>query len=217
MSFWKESPRAVMVRKHLRDRGLKDPRLLAAFSQVPREEFVPADLRDWSYADRPLGIGSGQTISQPYIVALTADMLKLTGREKVLEVGTGSGYAAAILSLMAAQVYSVERLPELAQTASERLQRLGFRNVTVLCEDGTLGYPEGAPYDAIAVAAGGPRVPEALRAQLSSGGRLVIPVGGEDEQALVRVTRQDDDTFREESVCKVRFVPLLGEQGWDDG
>lgn len=203
-----------MVRKHLQGRGLTSPRLLQAFCRVPREEFVPAGLREWAYADRPLSIGSGQTISQPYIVALTVDKLGLSPDEKVLEIGTGSGYAAAILSLMAARVVSVERLPELADSARERLQRLGYRNVQVVCGDGTQGYLPEAPYDGIAVAAGGPRVPTSLKEQLALGGRLVIPVGGQQEQSLLRVTRTGDNSFEQETVCKVRFVPLLGEDGW---
>lgn len=214
MRFWRESDRGRMVSKHLRGRGLTDARLMEAFSQVPREEFVPPGLREWAYADRPLGIGCGQTISQPYIVALTVDKLGLQGDEKVLEIGTGSGYAAAILSRMAARVITVERLPELAESAAQRLRALGYDNVTVICADGTQGYPPEAPYQAIAVAASGPQVPPSLKEQLCVGGRLVIPVGDEDEQALLRFRRTGPDSWTEERLCQVRFVPLLGEEGW---
>jgi protein-L-isoaspartate(D-aspartate) O-methyltransferase len=147
-------------------------------------------------------------------VALTVDKLRIAPDEKVLEVGTGSGYAAAILSRLAAQVITVERLPELAHSARQRLQALGYNNVTVICADGTQGYPVAAPYDAIAVAAGGPQVPPSLKEQLAVKGRLVIPVGEEDEQTLVRVTRVDAETFHQEQLCKVRFVPLVGQEGW---
>jgi protein-L-isoaspartate(D-aspartate) O-methyltransferase len=185
MRFWRESDRTRMVRKQLKGRGLTDPRLLEAFAEVPREQFVPPSLKQWAHTDRPLGIECGQTISQPYIVALTVDKLGLQGPEKVLEIGTGSGYAAAILSRLAASVVSVERLPELAESARERLQKLGYHNVRVVCADGTLGYAPEAPYEAIAVAAGGPVVPESLKEQLAMGGRLVIPVGDEEEQVLL--------------------------------
>jgi protein-L-isoaspartate(D-aspartate) O-methyltransferase len=214
VKFWRESDQAKMVRKHLRARGLTSPRLLQAFSEVPRERFVPDRLREWAYADRPLDIGFGQTISQPYIVALTADLLQIAPHEKILEIGTGSGYAAAILAKLGERVITVERVPELADTARKRLRELGFENVTVVCADGTQGYPPEAPYDAIAVAAGGPCVPRDLKEQLAVGGRLVIPVGEHSEQNLVKVTRIDQDTFQEQAICKVRFVPLVGAQGW---
>ena len=206
-----------MVELHLARRGISDPRVLEAFRTVPREAFVPPELAEFAYRDAPLPIGEGQTISQPYIVALTVEALGLRADERVLEIGTGSGYAAAVLSRLAREVYTVERLESLATQARERMAALGYDNVHVLCGDGTLGWPQHAPYDAIAVAAGGPRVPEALRSQLAPGGRLVIPVGAQDEvQILMRVTREGEDSFREEPLLDVRFVPLIGEQGWSE-
>jgi protein-L-isoaspartate(D-aspartate) O-methyltransferase len=208
--------REQMVDLHLAGRGIADERVLAAFRSVPRHEFVPEGLAEFAYADAPLPIGREQTISQPYIVALTAEALRLRGDERVLEIGTGSGYAAAVLSRLAREVFTVERLPELAAQARERLERLGFTNVHVLCGDGTLGWSEHAPYDAIAVAAGGPEIPRALLDQLAPGGRLVIPVGREEtSQTLVRVTRENG-SFRTEPLGEVRFVPLIGEQGWPE-
>jgi len=208
--------RAEMVEQQLAGRGISDIRVLDAFRGVPREAFVPAELAEFAYQDAPLPIGEGQTISQPYIVALTIDALRLRGDERVLEIGTGCGYAAAVLSRLVAEVFTVERREPLATDARERLARLGFHNVKVLHGDGTLGWPEHAPYDAIAVAAGGPEVPKALLAQLAPGGRLVIPVGPEDMQVLTRVTREGAEKFREESLTEVRFVPLIGEQGWPE-
>jgi len=209
--------RARMIDAHLIQRGITDPKVLDAFRSVPREAFVPKHLLELAYDDGPLPIGEGQTISQPYIVALTIQELALRGGERVLEVGTGSGYAAAILSRIAKDVYTVERIAELAQTASARLVRLGFANVHVTCGDGSLGWLAHAPYDAIAVSAGGPKPPPALLSQLIVGGRLVIPVG-EDEtsQTLVRITRASETEFREEALTEVRFVPLVGEQAWSD-
>lgn len=205
-----------MVQLQLAGRGIADPRLLEAFRSVPREDFVPAELTEFAFHDTPLPIGDGQTISQPYIVAMTIAALGLRGGERVLEVGTGSGYAAAVLSRLAKEVYSVERLASLADSARERLARLGYDNVQVLCGDGTLGWAEHAPYDAIAVAAGGPEVPRALLNQLAPGGCLVIPVGpDESSQVLMRVTRHDAG-FHSEPLTEVRFVPLIGEQGWPD-
>jgi protein-L-isoaspartate(D-aspartate) O-methyltransferase len=204
-----------MVDVHIAGRGIRDARVLAAFRSVPREDFVPTESAQLAYADMPLPIGGGQTISQPFIVALTVSALGLRGGERVLEIGTGSGYAAAILSRLAKEVFTVERLAPLAEQARERLRRLGYGNVQVLCGDGTLGWPEHAPYDAIAVAAGGPEVPKALLEQLAPGGRLVIPVG-ETTQELVRIVREEDGGFRRESLGEVRFVPLIGEQGWSE-
>jgi len=206
-----------MVRADLARQGISDPRVLDAFRSVPREDFVPTELAEFAYADTPLPIGESQTISQPYIVAVTAEALCLRGNERVLEVGTGSGYAAAVLGRIAKEVYTIERIPTLADSAKERLARLGYDNVHVRCGDGSMGWPEQAPYDAIAVAAGGPKVPQALREQLAVGGRLVIPVGPDERtQRLVRVTREGPTTFREEALADVRFVPLIGEQGWDE-
>jgi protein-L-isoaspartate(D-aspartate) O-methyltransferase len=185
--------RASMVDLQIAGRGISDPRVLDAFRVVPREGFLPPDLGEFAYRDTPLPIGAGQTISQPYIVAVTIEALGLRGTERVLEIGTGSGYAAAVLSRLAREVFTVERVEPLANEARERLARLGYRNVRVLCGDGTLGWPEHAPYDAIAVAAGGPEIPKALLSQLSPNGRLVIPVGSdESSQVLVLVVREGD-------------------------
>ena len=212
-----DAVRARMVQAQLAARGIADPRVLEAFAAIPREAFLPAELAEFAYQDSPLPIAGGQTISQPYIVAVTLEALRLRPGERVLEVGTGSGYAAALLGRLAAEVFTVERLEELADEARERLRRLGFANVRVLCGDGSLGWPEHAPYDAIAVAAGGPAIPRALLAQLAPGGRLVLPVGPDAEsQMLVRVTRVDRDRFREEPIAPVRFVPLVGAQGWPE-
>ena len=210
-----ETRRARMVDGQLARRGITDPRVLDAFRHVPREAFLPEELAEFAYDDTPLPIAEGQTISQPYIVALTAQALALKGRERVLEVGTGSGYAAAILGRLAQAVWTIERIPALAERAKTRLAELGFSNVEVTAGDGSLGWPEHGPYDAIAVAAGGPIVPPALLSQLAIGGRLVIPVGDdESSQVLTRVTRVNDTEFREEPLMDVRFVPLIGEQAW---
>jgi protein-L-isoaspartate(D-aspartate) O-methyltransferase len=207
-----------MVEQQIARRGVRDPRVLAAFREVPREEFVPAALAERAFEDGPLPIEASQTISQPFVVAAMVDALGLGGSERVLEVGTGSGYAAAILSRLARQVVTIERHEVLAEGARARLARLGFGNVTVLAGDGTLGAPEHAPFDGIVVAAGGPSVPPALVAQLAPGGRLVMPVGPtRNEQQLVRFTREGDEV-REQALGDVRFVPLVGAQGWgEDG
>jgi protein-L-isoaspartate(D-aspartate) O-methyltransferase len=206
--------RNQMVDLQLARRNISDERVLEAFRSVRREAFVPEKLVEFAYQDCPLPIADEQTISQPFIVALTMQALKLRGQERVLEVGTGSGYAAAILSHLAKEVHSVERLELLATQASQRLVQLGYRNVQVHRGDGTLGWLECAPYDAIAVAAGGPDVPAALLAQLAHGGRLVIPVGSaQSSQTLLLITREGDQ-FRRQELSEVRFVPLVGEQGW---
>jgi protein-L-isoaspartate(D-aspartate) O-methyltransferase len=203
-----------MIERHLAGRGIHDARVLEAFRSVPRDEFVLPELREFAHRDTPLPIGEGQTISQPFIVAVTVQALGLRGGERVLEVGTGSGYAAAILSCIAGEVHTIERHESLAAEARERLARLAHTNVTVHLGDGSLGLPEHAPFDAIAVAAGAPEVPRALLEQLAPGGRLVIPVGtDEGRQTLMRVTRQDGG-YLEEALADVRFVPLVGEQGW---
>ncbi len=206
--------RRRMVTEQLRRRGISEPSVLAAFANVPREEFVALDQRELAYEDGPLGIGYGQTISQPYVVAITVDALALRGHERVLEIGTGSGYAAAILSRLAREVHTVERLEQLAHSAAERLARLGYDNVRVHHADGSLGWPEAAPYDAIAVAAGAPAPPQPLLDQLAIGGRLVLPTGSERDQRLVRITRRDETSYVEDDLGAVRFVPLLGEAGW---
>lgn len=198
--------------KSLRANGIRDERVLSAFARVPREEFVPAGSSSVAYVDAPLPIGERQTVSQPYIVAVTLEALALTGSERVLDVGTGSGYAAALLACLAGEVYSIERIEALARAAHERLRRLRFA-VDVRHGDGTLGWPEHAPYDAISVGAGGPRVPPALAAQLAAGGRLVIPVRYDDTQLLMRVVRVPGDGLLAEALEEVRFVPLIGAQG----
>ena len=206
--------RAEMVEEQLARRGIRNPAVLDAFRSVPREAFMPEELAEFAYDDTPLPIGEGQTISQPYIVALTLEALELRGGERVLDVGTGSGYAAAVVSRIAGEVYSIERVESLATAARDRLERLGYSNVHVICGDGSRGWPEHAPYDAIAVAAAGPKIPDALLQQLAIGGRLVMPVGPDESQTLVRVTRQGEDDFRQEDITSVQFVPLIGEEGW---
>jgi len=209
------SLRKEMVEHHIAARGVRDELVLEAMRKVPRELFLPKNLREFAYEDSPLPIAGEQTISQPYIVAFMAEALMLKGGEKVLEIGAGSGYAAAVLSEIAASVYTVERLGQLADKAAATLADLGYDNVHVLHGDGTRGWPEHAPYDAIVVAAGGPQVPESLKEQLKIGGRLVIPVGADQRaQELVRVTRISTNQYRSEDIADVRFVPLIGEEGW---
>lgn len=208
-----EYERDMMVRAQLAQRGITDERVLDAMARVPRHLFLPAAARAAAYEDRALPIDAGQTISQPFVVALMAQELRLRGDERVLEIGAGSGYAAAVLSLLAAEVFTVERHRVLAETAAQRLAELGYGNVHVIVGDGTAGLPEHAPYDAITVAAASPWVPQPLRTQLADGGRLVIPVGGRDDQFLLRVTRHGDET-RVERMSGVRFVPLVGEHAW---
>jgi protein-L-isoaspartate(D-aspartate) O-methyltransferase len=204
-----------MVEQQVASRGVGSRLVLDAMRRVPRELFVPEHLRDLAYADGPLSIGEGQTISQPYIVALMVEALCLYGGEKVLEIGTGSGYAAAVLAEIAGQVYTIERIDQLAQKAKIVLEEAGYDNVQVIQGDGTLGWPQQAPYDAIVVTAGGPEVPGSLKNQLKPGGRLVIPVGTDMySQELLRVTRVSDSEFRSENLEYVRFVPLIGEEGW---
>ena len=210
-----EQERQRMLDAHLRARRIHDARVLAAFGSVRRDDFVGAELREMAYDDVPLPIGDGQTISQPYIVAFTVQELALRETDRVLDVGTGSGYAAAIMSRVAASVRSVERIGWLAESARERLARLGFDNIEVKEGDGSIGWPESAPFDAIAVGAGGPRVPEALKNQLALGGRLVMPVGDDEvKQTLRRITRLSETRFVDEALADVRFVPLIGAQAW---
>jgi protein-L-isoaspartate(D-aspartate) O-methyltransferase len=207
-----------MVQRQIAARGVLDPKVLAAMARVPREQFLHESLQEFAYQDTPLPIESDQTISQPFIVAYMTECLQLRGGEKVLEIGTGSGYAAAVLGEIAGEVYTIERYANLASGAAERLARLGHRNVHVLHGDGTRGWPEHAPYDAIVVAAGGPEVPASLREQLAVGGRLVIPVGPSvRSQRLVRVTRRAEHVFDQEELIAVAFVPLVGEEGWEEG
>ena len=207
------SARLVMVRSQLQRRGITDAQVLQAMREVPRHLFVPPEWRHEAYSDRPLPIGDDQTISQPYMVAIMTQSLALQGHEHVLEIGTGSGYQAAVLSRLAAHVSSIEYFADLADSARALLQRLGYTNVEVIVGDGGLGLPAHAPYDGIIVAAAAPHVPQPLLAQLAEGGRLVIPVGSATSQELVIITRRGDDYAQERSV-PCRFVPLLGEEGW---
>jgi len=212
-----EALRKQMVDCQLAARGLSDQAVLDAVNAVPREEFIPTELVEFAYRDSPLPIAASQTISQPYIVALMTAALELKPSDRVLEVGTGSGYAAAVLAEIADDVYTIERHKILADTARKRLGNLGFKNIQVLYGDGTLGWPEHAPFDGIIVAAGGPEVPETLKQQLAIGGRLVIPVGTTlQTQKLVRVRRISEDKYQEEDLGAVRFVPLIGAAGWED-
>jgi protein-L-isoaspartate(D-aspartate) O-methyltransferase len=209
--------RRALVERQLAGRGISDPAVLAAVEAVPREAFLPPELAEFAYLDRALPIEKGQTISQPYIVALMTEALRLTPHDRVLEVGTGSGYAAAVLGKIAREVFTIERHAELAEAAARRLGEQGFDNVHVLHGDGTLGWPEHAPFDAIVVAAGGPDVPTPLLDQLAIGGRLVIPVGQERTlQSLVRVTRTGQESYDREELCDVRFVPLVGAGAWQE-
>ena len=204
-----------MVETQLRARGICDPAVLAAMRTVPREAFVPPTYVEWAYADTPVPLGAGQTISQPYIVAYMTEALRLSPASRVLEIGTGSGYVAAVLSCVVTQVYTLERLARLVMLARWRLQRLGYRNVYIRQADGTVGWPAQAPYQGILVSAGGPHIPAALQAQLATGGRLVMPVGADPQaQQLVRVTRTSATTFRSEALGAVCFVPLIGVEGW---
>jgi len=198
-----------MVAAQIEERGVRDPRTLAAMRKVPRHLFVPPSLLRDAYSDHPLPIGHGQTISQPYIVAFMTEALSLRGGEKVLEIGTGSGYQAAVLAEIAARVYTIEIVAPLAEEARERLARLGYRNVEVRAGDGYQGWAEAAPFDAVIVTAAAPRIPEPLKQQLKDGGRLVIPVG-EDDQELIVVTRRGSD-YVEQRVLPVRFVPMTGK------
>jgi protein-L-isoaspartate(D-aspartate) O-methyltransferase len=205
--------RERMVEQQLRGRDIRDPRVLDAMRAVPRHLFVRSSDVSMAYADAPLPIGHRQTISQPYIVALMTQLLDLQPEEVVLEVGTGSGYQAAVLAHLARQVYSLERIAELAEQARAVLARLGLRNVEVIVADGSSGFPEHAPYDGIIVTAAAPHVPRPLQQQLADGGMLVLPVGGREGQMLERWTRRGDD-FDCERIAPVAFVPLVGSQAW---
>ena len=206
--------RAVMVERHLKARGIDDPLLLEAMGTVPRETFVPEHLQEFVYEDSALPIESGQTISQPYIVARMIELAEIKPGDTVLEVGAGSGYAAAVMSRMANKVFAIERHEALAKLAAARLKRLGYANAEIICADGTKGLAEEAPFQAIIVSAGGPHVPEALKQQLAIGGRLIVPVGEFGFQTLIRVRRTGEDRFEEEDFGAVAFVPLIGEEGW---
>jgi protein-L-isoaspartate(D-aspartate) O-methyltransferase len=207
-----------MVELHIARRGVRDPAVLAAMRKVPRHAFVSARQARSAYDDEPLPIGEGQTISQPYIVAAMIEAVQPKTGDRALEIGTGSGYSAAVLATIVSEVYTIERLPPLAQSARRRLAELGYRNVHVREANGTLGWPEHAPYDVIIVTAGGPEVPSSLMAQLAVGGRLVMPVGGwRLGQRLIRMTRIGPDDYRREELEDVEFVPLIGKEGWRPG
>ena len=209
--------RSRMVEEQISRRGVRDARLLDALRQVPREAFVPAGLENNAYDDGPLPIGEGQTISQPYVVALMIEAAGIQPADTVLEVGAGSGYASAVMSRIAHRVLAIERHASLAEAAGERLARLGFDNVALKIGDGTRGWPELAPFDAILVSAAGPDVPRALKDQLAIGGRLVIPVGLDGrQQTLRKLIRTGSDAFEEENLGVVMFVPLIGAQGWGE-
>jgi protein-L-isoaspartate(D-aspartate) O-methyltransferase len=204
-----------MVERQLRRRGITDEGVLAAMSRVPRELFVPEDLRRYAYDDGALPIGHRQTISQPFVVATICSLLALRGSERVLDVGTGSGYQAAVLAELAAHVVTIERVPELAEEAAAKLREAGYANVKVRVGDGSLGVPELAPFDAIAEAAAAPAVPQALYEQLADGGRLVLPRGSRRGQEIVRVMRTPEGPVERRSIA-CRFVPLLGDEGFGD-
>jgi protein-L-isoaspartate(D-aspartate) O-methyltransferase len=208
-----EAARRRMVETQIAARGVKDERVLAAMTDIPRHLFVPSTFREAAYNDSPLPIGKGQTISQPYIVAVMTELLMVKPEDRVLEIGSGSGYQAAILGKLAKSVITVERIPDVADMARENLSSVGITNVTVITGNGPIGYPGDAPYDAILITAATPSVPPPLVDQMAEGGRLVAPVGSRDLQELVRLTRKEGRTTRE-LFGGVVFVPLLGEYGW---
>jgi len=207
--------RERMVQYQIANKGIKDERVLGAMRKVPRHRFISPDARSYAYADSPIRIGSGQTISQPYIVALMTELLDVQPDHRVLDVGTGSGYQAAILGELAAEVHSIERHSELAQSARETLEALGYENIYIHVGDGTQGHEPAAPYDRIVVAAAGPSVPKALLDQLAEGGRLVIPVGPRYSQRL-EVWERAGKEFKKSTNIPVVFVPLIGKEGWED-
>ena len=208
--------RTRMVEEQIVGRGLRDPAVLAAMGSLPREAFVMPGFEAEAYADGPLPIGEGQTLSQPYIAALMVEAAGIRPGARVLEVGAGSGYVAAVLAHLGAEVYAIERHPPLTEAARTRLDRLGYGGVALRTGDGSLGWPEAAPFEAILVSAGAPRVPEALKAQLALGGRLVAPVGPEGAQTLRVLTRRGEDSYEAESRDAVSFVPLIGAEGWPE-
>jgi protein-L-isoaspartate(D-aspartate) O-methyltransferase len=209
--------RHIMVDRQISARGIADSYVLEAMRTVPRESFMPEEINEYAYEDTPLPIGQGQTISQPYIVALMAELAELHPDDRVLEIGAGSGYGAAVLSRIVREVFTIERHEKLAQRATESLKKLGYNNVIVTRGDGSEGLPEKAPFDAIIVTAGAPEVPEALKHQLETGGRLVIPVGTDERrQHLLQVRRVAEDRFEMEDYGPVIFVPLIGKHGWRD-
>lgn len=205
--------RRRMVERQLLVRGIKDERVLATMLKVPRHQFVADALSEQAYGDYPLGIGEGQTISQPYIVALMTEALQLRGGEKILEIGTGCGYQTAILAEIVGQVYTIERIKNLGFMARRTLKNLGYKNIVMRIGDGSRGWPEAQPFDGILIAAGSPTIPAPLLEQLADGGRLVIPVGNEDAQDLIRMTRMQNN-FKKENLGACRFVKLVGRHGW---
>ncbi len=205
-----------MVENQIKKRGVTDKNVLSAMEEVPRHEFVAEGLKGVAYQDGPLPIGMDQTISQPYIVALMTELLDVSEEHKVLEVGTGSGYQAAVISHLAMSVVSVERIPELYKKAKKTLRKLGYNNITVVMADGSIGYKEFSPYDRIIVTAASPSVPDELIEQLADNGKLVIPVGGKFTQQLVVLKKEAGKTIKTDSIG-VRFVPLKGKKGWEDG
>jgi protein-L-isoaspartate(D-aspartate) O-methyltransferase len=208
--------RRLMAERQIKGRGISDPLVLEAMLQVPRHLFVEDALQGQAYGDFPLPIGEKQTISQPYMVGLMSEALGLRGGEKVLEVGTGSGYQAAVLAHIAGRVYTLERLSGLARRARRVLDGLGCSNVNLRVTDGTFGWEEESPFDGIIITAGAPAIPDSYLQQLAIGGRLVIPVGTRGSQILVRVTRKSQNHFDEERLADCRFVPLIGKHGWED-
>ncbi|MGC9455089.1 MAG: protein-L-isoaspartate(D-aspartate) O-methyltransferase [Phycisphaerae bacterium] len=204
-----------MVERHLNGRGIRNQRLLEAFRRVPRERFVPPEHADEAYADHPVPIGYGQTISQPYIVALMIEQLDPQPRDKILDVGAGSGYQTAILAQLCRHVYALERLDELTEQAVNTLGSMNIDNVSVCTGDGTLGWPEEAPFDGIICGAAAPEIPDPWLQQLADGGRIVVPVGGPGAQSLLRLEKRGEELLREH-VCDVRFVKLIGKSGWPE-
>ena len=209
-----EGARQKMVESQIRARNVRDPRVLEAVRKVPRHLFVEEALRDRAYLDKALPIGEKQTISQPYMVAAMSEALELRGQERVLEIGTGSGYQTAVLAELAETVFSVERIPTFVQQARSRLESLGYYNVLLKVGDGTIGWSEHAPFDAILITAAAPRIPRPLLEQLKVGGRLVLPLGAEEVQTLVRIVR-DEQGMHEETLGDCRFVKLIGRHGWE--
>ncbi len=210
--------RTLMINNHLMARAITDERVLKAMGTVPRHLFVDEGLQDQAYSDNPLPIGSRQTISQPYIVGLMTEALELMGTEKVLEIGTGCGYQTAILAGLAEMVFSIERIASLAFRAQKTLDSLHYHNILIRVGDGTYGWSDESPFDAIIATAGAPKIPETLQKQLAVGGRLVIPVGSQTSQTLLKITRQSEklDDMEIEELCGCRFVDLIGEHGWKD-
>jgi protein-L-isoaspartate(D-aspartate) O-methyltransferase len=206
--------RSLMVERQLRRRGIEDEGVLAAMAAVPREHFVPESVRESAYNDSALPIGHDQTISQPWVVAAICQAMRLSGGEKVLEIGTGSGYSAAVLAMLAGRVVSIERIPALGESARDKLEELGIENVEVIVGDGSRGYPDEAPYDAIAIHAATPEAPHSLLAELAADGRLVVPIATGSADLLVAFIREDG-SLRQETIGPCRFVPLIGAEGFD--